>query len=239
MARARFSPPQVATAPSQRDIIRAPRPPRYLPWSVGEQTPRQPPEPEAPAQPAAPEPPPSPMIQIPAELVEQAFDQARQQGFAAGVEEGRAAGIAETEEERQRLASSIAGLAEVQEQIAAHYRQEALQVALAAAEAMARVALEQRADVVTAVISEMLGDFSDASPIELRLSAHDRERIAPFIEQLRSQHERFKVVEDRSFRPGDIKLSSPTLISHSRLQDRIDLVRKLLEGSREDEPATD
>lgn len=105
-------------------------------------------------------------------------EQARLEGYAAGVAEGRSAGLAagrsEAAEERTRLqtiAASFAGeVAQADELIA----NEVLELALDLAKAMLKTALDVRPELITAIVSEAIHYLPTLhQPARLYLNSND------------------------------------------------------------------
>lgn len=170
-------------------------------------------------QPAAPPPPPEPSAE---ELQRAELARLRaaawEEGHAAGLAEGRAAGEREVAQMRELLASLRELLADVEQGIAS----DVLSLALEVAKQMVRQALRVKPELVFAIIREAALSFPELAPNpRLVLNPADallvREALAP---EMRVEEIPWKIVEDAAVERGGCRFQNGASDIDASLENR-------------------
>jgi len=220
MARLPFTPPEAG----EPEVLRAALPTRergaFAPWHPGPTPPsmssasrptERPPEPR----PAGPDP------------VVVAFEQAKAKGMAAGLEQGKAQAIAAVAGELDHLQRSIDAVLDLRSVLAEVYRQEMVELALAAAEAVLQSELREHGEKVRNLVEQGLQALGHREELRVTLCPTDAERLRAWIETLDPP---LLVRESTKLQVGDIRLESASGSVETVMRDRIHRARQLILG---------
>ena len=182
----------------------------YQRWQLGsfdgKPAPAATPQPEATPSPA-PAAPKEPEIQLPtAEDVERMLEEARSQGYAAGLAEGREAAAAEAqqaaEEAATRYSSLIGGLQQSLKEVDQSVAEELLGLAIEIANQITRAHIKVREDALLPVIREAIATLPlHHAHITLRLNPADAANVRRLLSDELSQGGT-QIIEDPSISCG-------------------------------------
>lgn len=138
-------------------------------------------------------------------LQDQACREGREEGYALGLAEGRAAGTAQAARMRALVATLEQSAAALQNEIA----DDVLTLALDLARQMLQEALPVKRELLLPVVREAIQGMPAASPgAQIQLNPADVELVrAHFGEELRVNS--WQIVEDHRIQPGGCRLTSP------------------------------
>lgn len=179
--------------------------------------------------PPTPAPAPGPDPQEQAQLA--ALEEARREGYARGLQEGRTQAEAEAEARLQTLAGHVEALASLRAVMAEAYRQELLELAIAAAEALVQRELSQAPQILHNLIEQGLAVLGRGDALSLHLHPDDAPKIRPLLERSAAAGYDVSVLEDASLSPGDLRLDGPAGTVQSVLHDRVARLRQLVVGA--------
>jgi flagellar assembly protein FliH len=212
MARAPFAPPRIAGEHDATPLPSRRRSGGFVRWELG----------KAPASAVSLPEPPDPIAV--------ARESAVAEGFAAGLEEGRAIGLAEYAALLQRLQASVDEIVQHRAVLGEAYRREVVELALATAEALVQREVAG-GDAIAGLVDQALGVLGADDPVTLRVSAADAERLQPWQE---AQARPWLTVEiDADLAEGDLRATAATGSVESSMERRIARVRQLVLGELE------
>jgi flagellar assembly protein FliH len=171
---------------------------------------------------ATPEPVSPPKEQVPAvalptaEEIEQIHQQAHQDGFATGYQEGRA----RSTEEAQRLVQLVTAVDEALQQVDKQLSQEMLALALDIAKQMLRQALQVRPELLLPVIQEAMASLPNAGQHpHLILNPEDAAMVRGLMEEeLANLH--WRIVEDPRITRGGCRIETSSSEIDATLESR-------------------
>lgn len=209
MARAPFAPPRLDGGSEAAVLPARRRSGAFARWELG----------RAPASAPVPE---------PVDPIAVAREAAFAEGFAAGLEEGRATGQAEYAAAIARLQASVEEIVQHRAVLGEAYRREAVELALAAAEALVQRELAEGSAAIVGLVDQALEVLGVDDPVTLRVCARDAERLQPWLE---AQTRATVTVEiDGDLAEGDLRAASPSGSVESSMERRIARVRQLVLG---------
>lgn len=212
MARGPFAPPRLAGGSELAALPARKRSGSFARWELGK------------AMPAAPAPPPPDPLVL-------AHEAAFAQGFAAGLEEGRAAGAAEYTASLQRMQTSVDDIVQHRAVLGEAYRREVVELALAVAESLVQRELVEGSNAIVGLVDQALVALGGDEPVTLRVCAADADRLQPWLEK--QPRPGLTIEIDRELADGDLRAASPSGSVESSMERRIDRVRQLVLGELE------
>lgn len=156
-----------------------------------------------------------------------AFEQAKAKGMAAGLEQGKAQAIAAVAGELDHLQRSIDAVLDLRSVLAEVYRQEMVELALAAAEAVLQSELREHGEKVRNLVEQGLQALGHREELRVTLCPTDAERLRAWIETLDPP---LLVRESTKLQVGDIRLESASGSVETVMRDRIHRARQLILG---------
>jgi flagellar assembly protein FliH len=139
-----------------------------------------------------------------AERVEQIYQQATEQGYQAGYNQG----LAVAREQGERMAGLINGLQNEMVALDQTVAQDLLQLALAVANQVLTTALQVKPELIVPLVREAVqGLAHSGAPSSLMLNPNDAELVRELMGE-HLQHGGVKIIEDKSLARGGCRLHS-------------------------------
>ena len=225
MARSRFAPPAV-TGPSRDGLALETRrrSGRFRPFQLG-------PEVRGPAANDA-----GPQISPEEQQRRALAEEARRDGYAQGLEQGRAQAHAEASEYLTRLADGVETLARAQAVVTEARRRELIELALAAAEALVQRDLTESETTLAHLVEVGLQTLGRSEPLSLHLHPEDVVRVSPAMHRAAASGFDVQILEDRTLARGDLRIDNALGTVESVLHDRLARVRQLIIGELDGGP---
>ena len=219
MARSRFAPPAIAGAPAAGPRLETRRRSgQFRPFDVG-------------MSPGAVEvPDPGPAVSPEEQQRNVAREEARRDGYARGLQEGREQAQAETEAYHRQLADSIESLARANAVVAETRRRELVELALAAAEALVQRELASSETALGHLVDVGLKTLGRSEPVSIHLNPDDVQRVSPIMHRAAAAGFDVQILEDPSLSSGDLRIDNKSGTVESVLHDRLARIRQLVIG---------
>lgn len=160
-------------------------------------------------------------------------EQARRDGYAQGLEEGRALAQSHVAEYLEHLGKTLQDLASLRAVVTESYRREMVELALASAEALVQHELIDQAATLQHLIDAGLEALGRSEPLRLHLHPDDRPRVDDAIHRAAAAGYDLTVVEDHTLHPGDLRVDNELGTVESVLHDRLARIRQLVIGELE------
>lgn len=168
-----------------------------------------------------------------AERIERIEEQAREEGFEAGRQEGLAAARAEIDARAAMLDRLMGNLAAPLEQVDEEVEQELVALALAVTRQLVRRELRSDPGQIVAVVREAMAVLpSSARSVELRLHPEDATLVREVM-RVGEDEPRWRIVEDPVLSRGGCKVNTETTQVDATLESRLNaVVAQVLGGER-------
>ncbi|HJV26673.1 MAG TPA: flagellar assembly protein FliH [Aromatoleum sp.] len=193
--------------------------------AAAEETEDHPPDPVAEAAPQpefAPDMPLEPAIQLPtAADIEAMFEDARRDGFAAGLEEG----AAQARQQADRISSLADTLAASFKEIDQEVADEVVALAIEVARHMVRQTLAEHPEAITDVVRNALHQLPQ-NQVRIHLNPEDLGLVKEFLAD-QPGHPHHLLIEDDTVTRGGCRISAPTSEIDATIETRW---RRILEG---------
>jgi len=169
--------------------------------------------------------------------VEMARAEAERQGYAEGLERGRAEAEAQAAELLATMRRSVEDLARLRDTLWEVYRREAVELALMVAKAFVRKVAEDDRTVFEQWLDESLGALDPSDDLVIRCAEPQRETVEAWVAGLAEHGRTIEVAPDPNLDIGDLRVDCTGGSVEMILDRRIDRVRRLTIGRTEEASA--